>query len=56
MKSKALLEQKKNHDRIMNIKKRMSKGEPTTFYERNIARIYTKRMMAKRKKMISSLT
>jgi hypothetical protein len=48
MKSKERLEHKKNHDRIRDINMRISKGQPTTFFERNIASIYHKRIKTKR--------
>lgn len=48
MKSEAKRAQKRNHDYIKDIKLRIFKGKATTFQERNIARIYTKRLKAKR--------
>jgi hypothetical protein len=43
MKSEYRKQEKENHDLIMSIRKKISKGEPTTFKERNILNIYNKR-------------
>lgn len=36
--------EKKEYEKLKNIKTRIEKGEKTTFQERNILNIYTKRM------------
>jgi len=43
MKSEAKKQQKALHDTIMEIKRKMAKGEPTTFKERNILNIHNKK-------------
>jgi hypothetical protein len=43
MKSEAKLEQKRKHDAIMEIKRKVAKGLPTTFAERNILTIHNKK-------------
>lgn len=42
-------EQKQNYEFIKEIKTRLFKNQPTTFQERNIVKIYDKRMSKKKK-------
>lgn len=42
-KSKEQLEKKRRNDQVREIKRRMAKGEPTTFVERNIVTIHDKK-------------
>lgn len=47
--------QKERHDAIMNIKRRIAAGQPTTFQERNIVKIYDKKMAKKNKIVVGSI-
>jgi hypothetical protein len=53
MTSIARREKKRNHDKIKEINLRISKGQPTTFQERIMAKIYRKRLDAKKKGFLS---
>ena len=47
MKHEERMAQKKNHDRIMDIKRRLDLGKETTFQERQALYIYNKRKTKK---------
>jgi hypothetical protein len=40
---------KKEYEKIVEIRSKISKGEKTTFHERNIVNIYDKRMKAQKR-------
>ena len=42
--------EKSAYEKLMDIKKRLEKGEPTTFAELNVLNMYNKRMTGKQPK------
>jgi hypothetical protein len=46
--------EKSAYEKLMDIKKRLEKGEPTTFAERNVLNMYNKKMSGKQPKKSKS--